>query len=470
MFQRLHSVATSAGGARNPTRTYRLMLLWSLALTLVALILVLAHSVNGLAVATFGLLLALSALVIGALAGFLFAIPRALQQSGNVTDGDVTGKYAVNTNLEQISDWLTKILVGVGLVELSQVPHGFSRLTDTLAPGFGNSTSSPLIAGVVVTLFGSWGFFLGYLLTRTYLTAAFKDFDTVSPDDVRSTLQKLRHTLSDTQDDPAKETRALRPPPGDTIPPTHNREPLEEPDPLPEDYDTGDLLTLRDQAVSLLRRLVGSAGSERFMPPSEMVKILVHRGVLDNPAASALDELFEIADEVNAGAVLKGRVADTVRNTGSAVLRQLSKLASTAAARFEEHVLTTLHHEAPTNWKILDDAEISPDGSLKSESDIFDDRHVRARIDAVVSNDSTNVAVEVRARLDEDSAQLRALELWLEAVPENIPVLLVIPNSRAVNRRLWRILERSTRHVQVLSWDDEATQLISAIQKLQQIR
>jgi hypothetical protein len=462
MFTRLRSATTGAGRVG-------LMLWGSLLITLAAVLLVLVHSISVLAVATFGLLLALAALVAGALTGFLFAIPRALQQSDSTTSGDATGRYAVNTNLEQISDWLTKILVGVGLVELSQVPQGFSRLSNTLAPGFGTSPSSPLIAGVVMTLFGLWGFFLGYLLTRTYLTAAFKHFDTVSPDAVLSTFQKLEYTLSDIQDDPAKNTQALRPPPGDTIPPTHNREPLEEPDRLPADYDTDNLLTLRDHAVSLLRRLVGSARGERFLSPSGMVRILVRRGVLDKPAASALDELFEIADQVDTGAILPGRVADTVRNSGSSVLRQLSKLARAAGVRFEEHVLDALHREAPGDWKILNDAEVGSDGTLKLESDVFDDHHVRARVDAIVISNGTKVAVEVRARINEDSAQLRALELWLEALPDNIPVLLVIPNGKSVNRHLSKILDRSARPVEVLSWDDQADQLISAIRKLQQL-
>lgn len=446
------------------------MLWWGLALPVFAGLLVWAHSAqssDGLAIATFGLLLALSALVVGALAGFLFGIPRALQQRDNATTSDTTGRYDVNTNLEQISDWLTKILVGVGLVQLTQVPQGFGQLSITLAPGLGSTTSSPLIAGVVMTLFSSLGFFLGYILTRTYLTAAFKEFDSISTEAVR-TIQRLRYTLSDAQDDPAKDADPLRPPLDDETPPTHNREPLEEPLPLPEGYDTGDLVALRDQAVSLLRPLAGSVGPERFVSPSELVRVLVRRGVLDNSAASALNELFEIADEVDTGVVLSERVVRTVRSAGSSVLKQLSLLGRTAAARFEEHVLATLHRECPPNWKIFDDVEVGPDRSFELRRNRTDDRRVKARVDAVVI-DRTEVIVEVRARLKENNrAQLQALELWLETLPENRPVLLVIPNGRSASRRLGRILERSDRLVKVLSWDDEADQFISTIKKLQQ--
>src|SRR5258708_114242 len=54
-----------------------------------------------------------AALTSGAVFGFLFGIPRANQEEK--TTG-LTGEfrdrlYQVNTNLEQISDWLTKIIV-----------------------------------------------------------------------------------------------------------------------------------------------------------------------------------------------------------------------------------------------------------------------------------------------------------------------------------------------------------------------
>ena len=63
-----------------------------------------------------GLGVAAAATAVGAFLGFLFGIPRTLQ--GNTTPGpDEIADYRPNTNLEQISDWLTKILVGVGLVK-----------------------------------------------------------------------------------------------------------------------------------------------------------------------------------------------------------------------------------------------------------------------------------------------------------------------------------------------------------------
>ena len=122
-----------------------------------------------------GVLIACASFLVGVLLGFIFGIPRALQshsQGQNQTDTGLT--YQVNTNLEQISDWLTKIIVGVSLVELGRVPELFRRLGDYLSACLGELCKSPSVAVVVVVLFVVLGFLAGYLLTRLYLTGAFQ--------------------------------------------------------------------------------------------------------------------------------------------------------------------------------------------------------------------------------------------------------------------------------------------------------
>ena len=59
-----------------------------------------------------------SSFLIGGLVGFLFGIPRAVQGSTAPTGA---AQYQANTNLEQVSDWLTKIIVGVSLVEIGRI-------------------------------------------------------------------------------------------------------------------------------------------------------------------------------------------------------------------------------------------------------------------------------------------------------------------------------------------------------------
>jgi CheY-like chemotaxis protein len=142
---------------------------------------------------------ALASMCCGGLVGFLFGIPRVLQQDGaapvpagaagaapaaGAPAGDrAAGTYRlqVNTNLEQISDWLTKIIVGVGLIELSRAPELLGRASRFIAEGFtpapGAAIAAHSFAAAIIVYFAAVGFLGGYLLTRVYLAGAFKRAD-----------------------------------------------------------------------------------------------------------------------------------------------------------------------------------------------------------------------------------------------------------------------------------------------------
>jgi hypothetical protein len=110
---------------------------WFLKVVPVALVLLLvANSVpNGwpAGLRTFGLsaVVALAAGAAGGLVGFLFGIPVRWTQERAEAEGSGTElPYRGNTSLEQISDWLVKILVGVGLAQLTAAgPALVSSLT-----------------------------------------------------------------------------------------------------------------------------------------------------------------------------------------------------------------------------------------------------------------------------------------------------------------------------------------------------
>lgn len=84
----------------------------------------------------------------------------------------------VNTNLTDISDWLTKTIVGVGLTQLHEAP-GFiwSFAGKVNAAGFQWPGHGQLLALALFVYFAVGGFWLGYIATRTVLTALLNQFD-----------------------------------------------------------------------------------------------------------------------------------------------------------------------------------------------------------------------------------------------------------------------------------------------------
>lgn len=110
-----------------------------------------------------GVVIGSSAFLIGGLVGFLFGIPRTVQSSTPST-GDT--QYQGNTNLEQVSDWLTKIIVGVSLVEIGRVIPALAKLAEILKAPLGGQPSSAAFGLGVVIASALTGFFFFYLWTR----------------------------------------------------------------------------------------------------------------------------------------------------------------------------------------------------------------------------------------------------------------------------------------------------------------
>jgi hypothetical protein len=112
-----------------------------------------------------------AALFSGLLFGFLFGLPKTLEPQAQA---DPRRLLATNTNLDQISDWLTKILVGLGLVQLGKLAHGVRQLADALGPGLGAGPGAKPFAVALLVYSAVDGFLVGYIWTRIDLSERFR--------------------------------------------------------------------------------------------------------------------------------------------------------------------------------------------------------------------------------------------------------------------------------------------------------
>ncbi|MFE7194556.1 hypothetical protein [Kitasatospora sp. NPDC057541] len=127
-----------------------------------------------------GLVVACAATLVGGALGFLFGVPRVRGGSGGAGAagaGEPHGSYAPNTNLEQVSDWLTKVLLGVGLTQLGSLGERLDRLGTALAPALGGGAGTAPFAAALVLYFLLLGFLAGWLLTRLALPRVLSDAD-----------------------------------------------------------------------------------------------------------------------------------------------------------------------------------------------------------------------------------------------------------------------------------------------------
>jgi hypothetical protein len=132
------------------------------------------------------LLWALASLTAGGGIGFLFGIPRSSAATRPApaapADGAAKGPAAgadaeglrPNTNLEEVSDWLTKIIVGLGLVNLGEIGPGLASISAKAAAGWPSlpAGQAQSIASAILVTFAVSGFLASYVYTRLFLQGA----------------------------------------------------------------------------------------------------------------------------------------------------------------------------------------------------------------------------------------------------------------------------------------------------------
>lgn len=136
-----------------------------------------ASSGHRLGAAMAALMVSAAPFAIGGFLGFLFGIPKTLQAPETPAAGGMSANgelalqparrhgWEANTNLEQVSDWLTKILIGVGLTQLQAIPAQVQATGEYFAGAFGPAASPAIVSAMLVS-FSVGGFVTAYLLTK----------------------------------------------------------------------------------------------------------------------------------------------------------------------------------------------------------------------------------------------------------------------------------------------------------------
>lgn len=176
-------------------------------LTSVAVLALLAWSLSSARLLFIELLVAAGATSVGGLLGFLFGMPRGPVESPPADDGSdkvaLSITYRPSNNLEQVSDWLTKILIGVGLVELTKLQGALSALGRSVEMSFAGAPAGTGVATQIVVLtFLVFGFLASFLWTRIY----YGPLQTLADRDVVNSLQ-AKLVVSQTELKQEKETR-----------------------------------------------------------------------------------------------------------------------------------------------------------------------------------------------------------------------------------------------------------------------
>jgi len=115
------------------------------------------------------LLVAAASSCAGALFGFLFGIPRGSMQSNTEERVAKPNNYRPSNSLEQVTEWLTKILVGAGLIELAKISGALNAAGIAVAGAFNSAPSgTAIVTKAVIVSFVVYGFLVAFLWTRIY--------------------------------------------------------------------------------------------------------------------------------------------------------------------------------------------------------------------------------------------------------------------------------------------------------------
>jgi hypothetical protein len=104
------------------------------------------------------IILSAASYMAGFFLGFLFGIPKR----NATTDSD----YNLSTNLVDISDWLTKIIIGLGLIEIKKIPELLQSIGIYIQQTTGGDDSIRVFSVCCIVYFSIFGLYYGYNYMR----------------------------------------------------------------------------------------------------------------------------------------------------------------------------------------------------------------------------------------------------------------------------------------------------------------
>ena len=103
--------------------------------------------------------------------GFLFGFPKSRAELSRLPTSTPTS-FGENTNLEEVSDWLTKIIVGLGLVQFDKIRTFVEELGESVShsitPEVSNGSETIAIAAMLYGFVCGFLFYYVWARTRLY--------------------------------------------------------------------------------------------------------------------------------------------------------------------------------------------------------------------------------------------------------------------------------------------------------------
>lgn len=189
-------VIDQATPPKNNYLRYQWTSIWLCVGTFLGLLFVIIYAISTSLNIGLLLLWCMAYLVIGALLGFIFSVPKMISDTKSPADTSaltdaakakantvaLKAKYQENTNLTQISDWLTKVLIGATLVQMKEIPKFIHKMAIIMGKGIVNPDakgvpidSATVVSAGIILFFMTWGFISGYLVMKLVLTEQFAD-------------------------------------------------------------------------------------------------------------------------------------------------------------------------------------------------------------------------------------------------------------------------------------------------------